>query len=380
MAIKLSNSGMNRYSGCGKSYYYHYVQRYRPLTKSSALLFGSAIDAACNYMLENFEDRAVDGFLDKAKAIFLAYWDQQTDRDTAEVVDLAQNPFIKYFKSDYDGELLTTNELEILGGSIATIAAFRALVEEKLKTTEWLSIPEEERVEYNIQNWFSLRNKGMLMLDAYFAEILPNFKRIFTVQHKLELTNDNGDIINGIAEFVGQLQDDRICLTDNKTAGSPYSEDSVRTSQQLALYKQMLNIQVETGGEWQTHIDCAAYAVMGKKMQKITTKTCTKCGNVATSSHKTCNRIDSNRARCDGDWTVVVTFKSPTQFLVDDISDEFGLSVLENMSTVISCVEKGIFPKNFDKCYNDYGGVCSFLHICHKKDPTGLIKLENANG
>lgn len=369
---------MVKYSGCGKQYEYHYVSRYRSHIKSSALLFGTAIDAGCNFMLENFANRNDPSFIQAAILIFQKSWEQQTDRDSNTTIDLPKNPNIKYFKSDFDIELLKPDELELFGGR-EKIQAFRSGIDDKLKQTDWSSIDKDNRAEYNYMNWLSLAHKGVLMLRAYKANILPQFTEILALQRPIELENANGDKVNGILEFVGTLLDGRTCLADNKSASSPYEEDSVEKSQQLALYQTILNIQAANGGEWTKKIDCAAYAVMGKRMKKIDFKKCTKCGHIGLGSHKTCdNKIDD--VRCNGAWDIKTYFEAPTQFVVGNISEDYGNSVLENAATIISCVEKGIFPKNFSKCYDDFGGVCPYIKLCHKNDESSVFKLENKNG
>ena len=379
--MRISNSGANKYLGCGASYKLHYVDKWRSKFKSSALFFGTAIDAACNYLLENLNG---DNNLSKAIAIFESNWEQQIDKDTKEAIDLPKNPFIKYFKSDFDLELLTEEDLTRLEyKSIPDLVSFRHGVDEKLKNGGAFSL--EEMGEYNYMNWLCLLHKGRLMVEAYHREILPKFKRVLALQKPISVsftddrTNET-DEISGIAEFVAELQDGTICLVDNKTAGTPYTPDSVSKSQQLALYKSILNILAENKADgWETKIDKCAYAVVSKKVVKTTTKTCLKCGNVATSSHKTCNSTNTNSGkRCDGQWDEKVTFNTPTQFIIDNISDEFGQSVLENMVNITRAVKNNIFPKNYERCYNDYGGVCPYIGICHKKGKPSddLFQLE----
>ena len=377
MSIKLSNSGMVKHSGCARSYKYHYIDKLRSKFKGSALFFGSAIDSGCNFMLEHFDARKEPDFLKTAIDIFYATWSLPTDQDSGVFINLKLSPNIKYFKADFDPDILTPEDWNDLGlnsgEAVVDYLAFRKEIETSLKTIEWGDIPEEARIRYNHATWLSLNRKGPMMLTAYFNEILPKFKRILTLQRKVELEDANGNLVNGIVEFVAELQDGKICLVDNKTSGADYAEDSVRTSQQLALYYQILNIQASTpNAEWQQRIDVAAYAVMGKKIAR--NKVCTICKNVATGSHKSCNAVSGSGTRCNGEWDV--TFYATTQFVLDEISDDYGSSVLENASTIIACIEKGIFPKNFDKCYNDFGGTCPFLKMCHKKDDSDLIKIQ----
>jgi hypothetical protein len=378
--IRISNSGMNRYSTCGASYKYHYIDGYRSNIKSSALFFGSAVDAGCNFMLENFSSRKDAGFLEQAIEIFHATWLQQYDKDSDTIVLLPKSPNIKYFKSDYDLDVLRPEDLTELGldteEAIKNYELGRASVDAALKENggRWDLIPKEDRLDYNEVTWWCLLRKGYIMLKAYHEQILPEFKSIFFLQKPIQLLDEKGNIVNGIAEFGAELLDGRNCLVDNKTAGTPYEPESVAISQQLSLYERILNIQGEEDKfKDYPKIDCAAYAVMGKKIQKIKTKTCSSCGHVGQGSHKTCDNVINGR-RCNNDWTTVTTLQGNTQFIIDNISEDFGNTVLENASTIVACVEKGIFPKNFNKCYDNYGGVCEFLHLCHKNDKTNIFK------
>lgn len=383
--VRISNSGMSRYMGCGRSYQFHYIDKWRSHIKSSALFFGSAVDVACNFMLENFDKRNEPFFRDEAYKLFQKTWTSQFDKDSNTLIELRCSPNIKYFKSDFDLEVLNAEDLEELGlaspEDVKSYLDSRKLMEAELKANggRWDLISIEDRVEHNEITWFCLLRKGYYMIDAYWKEILPEFESILCLQRPIELEDENKNVVNGIAEFVAKIKDGRICIVDNKTAGTPYEPESVSTSQQLALYKQIMNIQATEGGEWTTPIECAAYAVMSKKINKDKVKTCQSCGYIADSSHKTCNaKVDGKR--CDGEWTVVTSLSASTQFIVDNISEDFGNTVLENASTIVACIEKGIFPKNFSKCHDDYGSTCQFLHLCHKGDKSNLYKVEAPNG
>lgn len=376
--IRISNSAITRYNGCAASYKYHYIDKLRSPIKSSALFFGSAIDAGCNHMLENHERRNDPKLLAEAIQIFNERWEQaedQTSKVKGATVDLPLNPYIKYFKSDFDLDILSDDDKMEIGKQFSEplvgYDVWRGELEDTMKNTNWLTIPEKDRVSYNYGSWLSLSRKGPLMLEAYFKDILPQFKLILTLQRQIEVVDDNGNIVNGIAEFVAVLNDGRICLIDNKTASSAYSEDSVRNSQQLALYQQILNIQAKTkGADWTIPIEVSAYAVMSKKIARK--KKCIVCGHESDSSHKTCNNI-INGERCGGQWGI--TYQGSTQFIVDVISEEFGNAVLNNASEIISCVDKGVFPKNFDHCNNVFGGRCEFYQHCRGKSDKTLINL-----
>ena len=70
--IRLSHSAQGKYLHCPRMYFNHYIDKVRPLGSTSALLFGSAIDKACeNYMIEK---NAL-----KAKTLFKTTWGELQD-------------------------------------------------------------------------------------------------------------------------------------------------------------------------------------------------------------------------------------------------------------------------------------------------------------
>lgn len=366
MTIKLSHSGANTYTLCGEKYRLHYSERLRPITMSSPLLYGGAIDLALNILLENKSNPKA---LEMALIEFDKNW-EQGENFKREKVDLPLNPNIKYLKKDYDGDLLEKQEWAELFKYEPQYFEMRSRVEEQLKTVDWLDIPEKDRMHYNYGNWLCLSRKGKMLIEAYHNDLLRHFKKIICVQKKLSLLDDAGNDLNGLLDFVAELQDGRVAIVDNKTSSGLYEEDSVRKSPQLAMYKQILDIQ-----GFDPKIDCCAYAVMNKVLIKDITKTCKTCNYIGTGSHKTCDNIIEGK-RCGGNWNKVKKFTVETQFVVDNVSDEFGQKVIENAVTVKSCIEMGLFPKNFDACNNMYGSKCPYYLKCHGNSDKGLIKLE----
>lgn len=356
---------------CGESYRLHYLERLRPVTMSSALLFGSAMDEALNYMLEHKEEPDV---LAKAIKEFNAKWEQGINVKR-EVVDIPLNPDVKYFKSDFDAGILEKKDWAELFKYDAKLFETKNAVDDMLKNgTAWVDIPEEMRMPYNYSNWLCMQKKGQLMLTAYHRDILPQIKEVLTVQMNISLTDEDGNEFTGVIDFVARLQDGRIMVMDNKTSGSDYEEDAVFHSEQLATYMAILNIFADDPEHsWNHKIEGAGYAVMLKKM--IKEKTCEDCGHVSQGSHKTCDNL-INGKRCNGAWGVKLDAK--TQFLVGEISPHFSAEVLENAGTVKTCIEQGLFPKNYSTCSNIYGSPCPYINYCHKGDTKGLIKLEES--
>lgn len=374
MSVKLSHSSKNKYLQCAHSYKLHYVDRWRSIIMSSALSFGSAIDNASNTMLENKDNPEC---LKLAIDTFNRSWEQGEDY-ARKTIDLPLNPNVKYFKSDHEPDLLEKKQWAELFKYDGNLFETRNSIDEKLKAgIKWLDIPEEQRSVYNYTNWLCLQKKGQLLLTAYHKEILPQFKEVLAVQMKVELIDDEGNNLNGVIDLVARLHDGRVMVIDNKTTSTEYDEDSVSMSEQLATYVTILNIfNDDPEHSWKHKVDGAGYAVMSKKLIKEVIKICKTCNHSGTGSHKTCDNV-INGTRCNGDWDKTKKFDVKTQFILGTISEEFGQSVLENATTVKSCIEQGLFPKNFSACADMFGSPCPMIGLCHNGDTKGLVKLED---
>lgn len=372
MPIKLSHSSKNTYLQCPTKYKFHYIDNLRPVTLSSALVFGSAIDNSLNTLLENKDNPEA---LKMSIEAFNRNW-EQGENSLRQVVDMPLNPDLKYSKYDQDPDLLEKSDWAELFKYDSNFFDTKSQVENLMSEVDWLDIAEDKRRIYNYYNWLCLKKKAELLLTAYHKEILPNFKSILAVQKKVELIDEAGNNLNGIIDFVAELQDGRIAIVDNKTTSTEYEEDSVSSSEQLATYQAILNIfAADPENDWKYPIEACAYAVMSKKLTKDITKTCKLCGEKNNSTHKTCNNV-INEVRCNGEFEKDKKFKVKTQFIVGTIDEDFEHSVIENASTVKSCIELGLFPKNYSSCKNQFGSPCPFLNVCHGKDMKGIVKLE----
>lgn len=380
MSLRLSHSGKNKYLMCAESYRLHYIERWRPVTMSSALVFGAAMDNALNHLLLNREE------LSLSLEIFNREWEQGLDAHKNKI-DLPLNPNIKYFKADWQPDIIDKKDWAELFKYDSKYFDTRTEIEDLVKAgTDWLDIPEEKRMVYNYGNWLCLQKKGKLLIEAFHKDILPQIKEVLAVQMQVELDDGEGNIFNGVIDYIAKLHDGRIAIMDNKTTSTEYDEDAVKISEQLATYYAILNIfNEDPEHSWKHKIDCAGYSVLSKKINVDKKKTCKSCGYVADGSHKTCNNIitragesghGKKEIRCGGEWDTEKTFSVKTQFITGQISDTFAETVLENATTVKSCIEMGLFPKNFSQCADQFGQPCQFIGLCHSGSDKGLVKLE----
>jgi hypothetical protein len=183
----LSFSGMSKYEFCPRAYKFHYIDEIKEEKVTSALLFGSAIDAGLNKLVETgYLPRATETFL---KAMTNSEWDKAT-----------------FSKEDYDGNLL--------------------------KST-WLVEPPkfENNPKYAK---LSLSHKGLLMLETYEREILPKLK-VYNSQVKVNKDLE-GAPLYGMIDLIADYEGKGPIVFDHKTAVRKYQPTAAATSIQLLLY------------------------------------------------------------------------------------------------------------------------------------------------
>lgn len=192
--VVLSNSALDKYKTCPLLYKFHYLDKIRSKTQSSALLFGGAVDDALNCLLLN---------RDKFKAHRTFYRKMKPWRSTYNV---------DFFKKDLDPNSILEQD--------------------------WVSIDscENDQQRTHTLAWFSLFRKGQQFIEAFHNEVLPLVKNVVSIQEKVELKNEHGDKIIGFLDCVLEMEDGNIYIVDNKTSSKSYSQKMIDESQQLNLY------------------------------------------------------------------------------------------------------------------------------------------------
>ncbi len=213
MGIQISYSAAERFLLSSMSWYLHYLLRLRPIENGSALLFGSAIDVALNKLLIAKKNNVVVTNED-IKDEFRSYmW--------------SNNKNIKYSKADLDETLL-----------------------------EGILIPDETVP----RAFYSLLQKGCVIIDSYIEQVLPRIKTVHQVQYDINLTNASGDSFLGVIDLIATLDDNKIYILDNKTSSKRYKPDSVQESEQLATYFDAMKDSYNLAG--------AGYIVIPKTIRK----------------------------------------------------------------------------------------------------------------
>ena len=219
--------------------------------------------------------------------------------------------------------------------------------------------------------WYSLRAKAHLIIDSFKKNLLPLIEYVYSVEEQIELGNEEGDTSIGYADAVLKLKGyDKPIILDFKTAAREYEPDSVVKSVQLSQYVHVL------GEKYDTRL--CGYAVFLKNMDKNRTKVCTICKfDGSDTRHKTCNN-EVNGKRCGGEWKETLKPECRMQLIVDELPIAMEEFVVENIEAVNAAIKTGIYTKNVNGCSdNGFSRKCEFYDICHNKDTSNYIKLED---
>jgi hypothetical protein len=364
MTRKLSHSSVSTYQTCPKKWELHYNERLRPKRQSSALLFGTALDKSFEAMTQG-----EDGF-----AFFEKVWSFQIINN--ETVYLPDSELLAYYKSDLELFLLSNEDKEKLN---------LWLKENTPETRNWDEVFYELSEERDIQGfdnlkigkqrflnlvfWYSLRAKGLLMIQTLKDKVLPKITKILSTQEEINISLGNGDKITGFTDLVAKWNphEDDYVIFDLKTSSNPYEADSVLKSPQLALYVHALKDKYQTRK--------CGFIVLGKKIIKNKTKLCSVCKIEGTGSKaRTCDK-EIDKKRCGGAWEEAYSPEIMLQIIVDTIPEAQEKLVLENFTAINNVLKSGVFIRNFQSCVMPYG-KCAFYNYCHNNNGDDLIKLE----
>lgn len=362
--LRLSHSQISTYSTCGKKYEYHYIQKLREKVTSAALLFGTALDNTINQVLLD-KQAGVTPTPNTYKDLFDKLW--LLGEINKQKIALNNTPLVVYAESDFDADLLNETHASTCGfASKEKMLNFVKMIRFKKKEQGYHNLSESERIKFGQINWHCLRTKGQLMLDEYITNVLPKIKQVLEVQHTITLNDTDGNSVTGIVDAVLDFGDGPV-VTDLKTSSRPYSNDSASKSPQLSIYKHALSEKYPDA--------MVAFAVLYKKMDKITANKCVACGFETESNRaKTCtNEIESKR--CGGKWDNVTHIKARSQVIIDRIKPELENNVVDNYETILKGIKAGIFYRNWDSCENSYG-LCPYLNLCRQNKSGNLIKVE----
>ncbi len=352
MTNKLSHSALNKYQTCGVAYKYHYVDRLRERVTSGALILGSAIDAALNEVLLKTENDPIDVFEKKFRFARINNKEQY----------IPETDLVVYAEKDFDYDLLDEADIAQLE-NIKNQLGFPEDIKEVVtkasnlkKQYGWKNVVPKYKRMYSLANWLCLRQKGILMINAYKEQIAPKISKVYSVQEEISLETPEKDKIIGFVDLVADL-DGVKTIIDNKTSSRDYDLDSASVSPQLILYSFALGVRD------------VAFIVLNKNVIKNKTKVCTVCGYKAAkgSTHrKCCNEV--NGLRCNGEWLEKIDPRIKIDIVKAQIDQEKQELVLDNAAQINSLIKQGIFTRNLNSCKTSYG-LCPYYNKCwNKKD------------
>lgn len=354
--MRLSNSSLDKYRLCPRMYDLHYNHRIRPVTLSSPLFFGSAVDQALNVLLLkkkrilNEEESSL-----VKRNMFDVFDDTFSEiKFNGEIVKLKVYDKAKYAKTDFDERLLTGEDWS----KIIKFADNYDKVEilNFFKTSK--SVHKEDIELINYMNWLSLRRKGHLFLSTYEKEVLPRIIEVHSIQRQTNLTNSQGDAYIGVIDFIATWDDGNKYIFDNKTASRKYLDNSVKTSTQLMTYSE------DTG------INLAGYIIMLKSLTWDKHNKCTKCDYASISRHVQCPK------KC-GALEFTYEPKVSIQIILDSVVEENKDKMFLEIQDIADSIKEENFEPDWNKCANVFGQKCPYYDYCRNESLDGLVIVQD---
>jgi len=329
--IKLSHSKTNKYIECPKRYELHYEKRIRSKVYGSPLFFGSAIDNALNRLLLdkkkelNAEEQSEMEFTPEE----ILNRDLKSAEYNGETIVLKDYEHLQFSKADFDWAVFTDEDKENLGEDKEYWTSFVEWYHAELrkKTPEF---DLEDTLKFNSVNLACLYRKGMMILEVYRDDIMPQILEVISVQKAINLPNNSGDEIVGLIDFEAIFVDEPevIYIVDNKTSSKAYKDKDLVESDQLHTYAE---------AQERTHI---AYIVCEKNIRKRDPRV----------------RINTLRGK---------------------INDETMEKTFDKYKNTLYSIREEEFNPDYDSGCKFFGRRCIYYDICHnEKMGDKLVKLE----
>jgi len=312
---------------------------------SSALIFGSAMDDAVTALLLRKKKKLSADELTLAERNPVDIFMEEMLMWNGEYVPTSTN--ILYSKTDFESRLVPGYE------------NFMEEVFDGFRNNEEVS--EAEHILYNFINWYSLVQKGLLLIAEYEKEVMPQIEEVTAVQKHIHLKNADGDILRGILDLKAKLGGKEYVL-DNKTSARPYKQSQVKESQQLMIYCE--NEQNFKAG----------FIVMVKDIKFIKEKVCERCGHEFISGHKSCPKKTGKR-RCDGPVHFEEIPTARIQILTDELDPTLQEKLFWDIQDITTNIKNDVFDKNWESCYH-YGRKCPYYKYCRSGSMEGLVREE----
>ncbi len=304
--------------------------------------------------------------MDKAFNALLLKKDNAEQEMTQELSRLLNEP-TEFLFNDYDPELFSEETRQRLlvqckeqGFPGDNVDVLIQLFERDINS---LSVRQSKSLA--ILCHASLLEKGKLMIEAYKKHVLPKLTDIEDVQKEITWTDEHGNPFVLVLDFRGKYNGHPVTADNKTSAPNVYSETSVQTSLQFAVYTT------------HTKIKAAAYFVLNKQIQKNRIKTCSICNNDGTGKrHKTCDAIRDG-TRCDGAWNESIQPEALVEIWMDEVPTAEQAIAQSALTSVAEAVKKNSFPKNLKSCIQQWGrrkSKCPYYDYCRNGSTAGLEK------
>lgn len=378
--MRTSFSQHNTYIKCPQNWHHSYVGRWKSPIAGASMFFGTAVDSACEAMLEGKSDWMIT---------FHDYWKRSWN--FGKSTQIFDNPDIQFSYKDFDKDVLQDKDTSTLSNwanqlNLTTKVLDRAGVVDlytkvaKQKKNPYNAAPSKEEMKYfNRASWLSMKRKGEVLLKSFEEQFLPKVTKVVSTQKRADIKDPTtGDSVVGYIDMIVELEGyDKPIIIDLKTAARPYSQDQLDFSEQLTLYCAMKGTYALDKSDY-VDTDLVGYVVLSKDIKKKKVSTCKSCSHVKTGRHKTCDNeikdAEGNTERCNGEWDEVVVLDPEVQVMVAQKSQQQVDSMLQDIAAIIAGMKNGIIYRNTQNCTNWYGGKCPFFDACHHGDYSKLVK------
>lgn len=355
----------------------------REKAKGSALPFGVAFDQASDVL---FKERDLPAAIQRFSEIWMSNEGNldvkfsATDLDVriyqpsdiAKLEAVAGNLNVSEAKKRYDRGYITEDK----DGNPEPPSDYPVVLLikdiKKMKDQSFMrDLTLEEKQFLHYANILCMNRKGHLMLESFYANILPHITEVISTQMKIDVDNGAGDTIIGYIDLVCRmagyklpsgriLTDQDVVVADVKTAGVTFwaKLDDLSASDQLETYVCSPQIQ----SVYPTNL--ISYMAVAKSISKDETYTCGKCGNVKASTHKKCN-ADIEGKRCNGEWIGNVRYFSEAKIVIGERNLQEAAKVYSDYDGVVTAIKNEIYYRNRDAC-NAYGSICPYKSVCDK--------------
>lgn len=373
----LSYSQIRMYTECHLKYKFHYIDKIRSTNMHGALLFGGSIDRALNHLLETRN-------LEESINMFEKSFRFQTINKVNTYLPTATN--VVFSKNDFDEDLLLTEDKVKIDKFIQektqlnrnnNLDLYYTIVEKK-QSVGFKNLSTEEKQVYNIFNWFSLKNKGIIMLRSYDKKVMPRIKSVLSVQKTMMLDNGVGDQVKAILDLVIEWEDGKRYIMDNKTSSIKYEKDSAMKSPQLMGYYHTAKNEFKIDGG-------VGYFVLSKQILKNKEKICSQCKfNGSGTRYKTCNNevpvnlTGGQTDRCNGEWLETINPECYIDIILNQVTPSVEKLVLHTYDEATNGIKSGMFGPNLNSCGNE-NFRCQYYSKCYFNDSSELVDLSKPN-